>query len=255
MVKMSQKTILTAIQADFLKTDINEKYDLVMMNPPWKEYGVPFINKGVNLLNDGGELVCVMDYNKFTRSKAPGTFLDLQQRGYFKFIRCDSSRNKSGPFPGIGDSVAFVFVKGRTGETIIKNRVQETFSVQLMGNEKYPPQIPNESDIFDWSKNGIKIAAQGAGQKFDVPTVVFANRETVEKMKFGIFDSTSGKNFSGARVQTSKIDTKKFKEFLDKWNKVFWDNYCVSHGWMRLPPLRADLDFWIHEKTEEMEEW
>ncbi len=253
---MKKLTKLTAIHSNFLEHHFDEKYNLIVMNPPWKEFGVQFIDKGVNLLEDNGELVVVMDYNKFTRSGLPGTFLNLQSRGQFKFIRCDSSRNKEGPFPGIGDSIAFVFVKTKKPVvTTIKNRTGQTFQYKLKKNEKYPPQIPNEDQLFDWDQ-GIKIASQGAGQKFKVPTIVFTNRATVDKIKFGVYGINSEKNFSGARVLASDVDQTKFKAFLDKWNTVFWDNYCVSHGWMRFPPFRKDLDFWtIRTKKEKMEEW
>jgi len=236
---------MNKIHGDYLETEI-EKQDVITINPPWKKLGIKFIDKAVNDLNDGGKLVCVMDYNKFTRAKAPGTFYDLQQRGYFTFIRNDSSRNKQGPFPGIGDSVAFVFVKGKkpkNHKTVIKNRIGEEFEYELKGIEIYVPQIPNEDEIFDW-KNGIKIGSSGASQDFKEPTFIFANRLTYEKMKKGIFNKKEEKNFSGGKVPLSKINLEKFEEFLKKWNTVFWFNYTVSHGWMRLPPFRKDLDFW-----------
>ena len=233
------------IVGDYLDLEV-EKQDVITINPPWKKLGIQFIDKAVNDLKEGGKLVCVMDYNKFTRGKSPGTFYNLQQRGHFIFIRNDSSRNKNGPFPGIGDSVSFVFVKGKKSEnqrTLIKNRIGELFSYKLKGIEEYVPQIPNEDEIFDW-KNGIKIPATGASQDFKEPTLVFANRSTWEKTKIGIFSKKEEKNFSGGAISLSKIDKDKFLDFLKKWNQVFWDNYTVSHGWMRLPPFRKDLDFW-----------
>ena len=222
---------------DYLETEV-EKQDVITINPPWKHLGIKFIDKAVNDLNNGGKLICVMDYNKFTRGKAKGTFYDLQQRGYFVFIRNDSSRNKQGPFPGIGDSIAFVFIKSDKGEkpknykTQIKNRIGEIFDYELKGIEEYVPQIPNEDEIFDWN-NGIKIPSTGASQDFKEPTLVFANRLTWEKAKLKIvYNDKTNKSFNGAQIALSKINENNFRKFLKEWNTVFWFNYTTSHGWM-----------------------
>jgi len=236
------------IHANFLKYTFNEKYNLIVINPPWKIFGVKFIAKSVDLLTDGGQLVCIMDYNKFTRNKNQGSFYDLLQKGYFKYIRNDSSRNKDGPFPGIGDSIAFVWVKNKSGTTTIKNRTGKIFRMDIPKNNKYPPQIPNEKDFFDWE--GIKISATGASQDFKEPSVVFANRPSVDKIKYDIFSKKSEKNFSGAFVPLRLLNEEVFRKFIEENNQIFWENYCVSHGWMRFPPFRRDLDFWKNKKAE-----
>jgi len=243
---------MNKIIGSYLETEV-EKQDVICINPPWKTLGVKFIDKSVNDLKDGGKLVCVMDYNKFTRSKTGiGEFHNLMKRGYFRFIKMQSSRDKIGYFSGIADSIYFVFVKGdkpKGYKTTIINRIYNEFQIELKGNEQYPPMIPNESDYFDWD-DGIKFASNGAGWgvTFHEDRFIFAARSTFEKTKIMINDGKTEKVFAGCNVPLHLVHEDKMMKFLEENHRVFWDNYTVSHGWNRLPPFKKDLDIFKEVK-------
>lgn len=52
------------IKTNFLTYNVEEKYDLIISNPPF-DYAMEFINKGLSLITDGGYLIYFLRLNFF----------------------------------------------------------------------------------------------------------------------------------------------------------------------------------------------
>ncbi len=227
---------------DFLESLPQNKYKLIVINPPWKKLGIEFIKKSIKALVDGGQLICVMDYNKFTtKTLDKYSFFNLQKLGHFDFVSCESSRGPS-YFAGVADSVYFVFTKTHKpkGETTIKNRLHQTFKYQLKGNEFYVPQIPNEDDFFDW-KNGIIVNGCGSTSTWNEDKIAFKIRKKESLCVFQFVPKGEQVEQGGAVISANLVDFNTLKTFLLKNKDIIYDHYTVSHGWHRIPPIKKGL--------------
>ncbi len=109
---------LLVINEDFLKTEYNEKYDVIIMNPPFIKFGEKFILKGVEMLKGGGYLGCVMSPTwrsivtvKGQHRKAYTKMLGL---GHFHYIHMYSAKETTKLFDqNIGQVDVFVFQKNK----------------------------------------------------------------------------------------------------------------------------------------------
>jgi site-specific DNA-adenine methylase len=107
----AEKVNYQVINEDFLERDFGDKkYDLILMNPPWApdkktgmktgsanykhDGGTDFIDKAVDLLEEGGKLVAINGYANFTYNRSNkiknGSFRDLMNKGYFERIEVHS---------------------------------------------------------------------------------------------------------------------------------------------------------------------
>jgi len=247
--------IINKYHQDFLESEYPPQ-SLIMMNPPWAKIGNQFITKAVNILKPGGELVCIMDYNKFTRytSKNESMFRKLQKLGHFKFISTDVSWG-NGYFRQVADSVHFVWRKSERNmndyfdtdnnpkPTIIKNRKQEIFDYQLKGNEQYVPQMKNDLDFFDWD-NGIVAISCGSKMKFNKNKYGLFLRREYEKSIIKYIPKGAQTNFGGCMFPadgTDEVDLEMLEKLIKYNSKLFYNNYTVSHGWPRFPPFKRNL--------------
>ena len=253
----------------------NEKYDLILMNPPWaatskqrgkkvdKKHngGVDFIDKAVNLLKEGGVLVGIDGFENFNPKRinpTKGSFRDLLNRGYFKKIVTESGDKyceKTSHFFGRSDNVWFVFVKDtknpqvkKNRKTLIENKWGERFETILKENMKFIPQLPNEDEYFDWN-DGVEVPRFNNKHKgeplpliYDIIAIKTMKGEiVVECFKKG----TVLKNpLPGIINDEGLYDEQKVKELFEKLNKK--QNYvrCLysgKAGRLRLPPIKKSL--------------
>ena len=150
---------------DFLEMPFGtRKFDYIIMNPPWVKIGPQFIEKARTLLKKGGKLVCVIGYNQFTNLKGnPGSFNYLQKFCSFERIEVFKGMSKIDYFgnygTGVGDWCWFIWRNEKLNiNTHIVNRLGEEFQYTLKGNEMMVPQIPNETDYFDWDSGEFPTA-------------------------------------------------------------------------------------------------
>ena len=158
----------------FLTMDFKgKKFDIIIMNPPWVDLGIQFIEKAVSLLKPGGKLVTIMGLNQFSPmlykdAHINGTFRWLNNKGYFQRIetaRHDGAWGTRKFFPtGNGAACWFIWenISNRGLPTQMVNELGEEFIFNLTGAEWMVPEEPFEDiqDIVDWSKNGLIFGNQ-----------------------------------------------------------------------------------------------
>jgi len=243
------------ISDNFLEIDFKDKkYDLIFMNPPWKTFGIKFIDKAISLLKEGGKLVCIMGYAGFTpvsNKITKGSFRDLLHRGYFERIENHSGADfgiNYCPFKNRGNDLWFIFVKDtenpqtkRNNDTIIVNRLKEEFSTKLDIGMKYIPQIENEKDYFDY-KGGISVVGVDRGKitKHDTFGVrshsaeynitKYNKNETIDVSQIVVYD------------KNHEIDEDKLYTFFNQFeNKYLYKLYSHTGGYLRIPPIKREL--------------
>ncbi len=242
------KTLL--IDGDFLETEFTQKYDTIVMNPPWTSYGKKFIAKAEKLLKNKGKLICIVGYNEFaskiTKNIKPGSFLDLQQKGHFQRLENYSGGGHHGTrddyFTMVGDWIWFIWQKGvKKGSTQIVNRYGEEFSYTLDGNEYYVPQLPNERDYFDYN-DGI-VQSMRHCKKVDKETKTVFN--WTGKRGIEIEDCPAGVKWEGVTsTQFPLVDHKKLENWFNdigpkRLNALYFNTQ--GGGTFRFPPVRKDL--------------
>ncbi len=240
---------------NFLGETFNDKkFDIIVMNPPWKGIGIKFINHAVDLLKPGGKLVCIVSYNQFTDSfMRPGSFKDLQRRGTFERIESFKGKSQRDHFfqsnrdNPVGEWCWFIWHRTKAKMvTKLVNKLGQEFDYVLKGNEVYIPQLPNEEYYFDWV-DGINAYKQDAGKlkeggqiisRFDGLHVVSrtAHLEFTD-IKIGDVIPKTGSTYEG-------ITQEQFVKIFENVSANDLLNlYGVSQGGdrPRTPPLRKDL--------------
>ena len=231
--------------ADFLELNINEKYDLIVLNPPWKKLGIEFIKKSVSLLKNNGTLICVMDYNKFTRNKSEGSFYDLNNRGTFDYIWVQTSSTGSSKFEsyfkGIGDSIYFIWTNSKKDKkTKIKNRINEEFYIKIPKSAKYPPMFEDEYEFIDWD-SGVRVKTNGTKSVWKEDMYAIKLRRSEEDSDVFYLQKGTPSPISGSFIPCMLVNEKKLKKFIFENREKLIDGYMTSHGWLRLPPLKRDI--------------
>jgi hypothetical protein len=128
--------------------------------------------------------------------------------------------------------------------TTIKNRSQTVFEYTMKGNEQYVPQIPNEDDYFDWdveSGDGIKCTSGGSTSTYNREVYAIFLRRDPEKCIIKKLEIREPMSFGGCALDVDKVDFDKTKDFFLSNSEMLYDNYAVSHGWLRCPPIKRSL--------------
>jgi hypothetical protein len=245
--------ILTA-NNNFLEQNFGDrKYDTIIMNPPWVKVGRLFIEKARNLLKPNGKLICIIGYNQFANTTGnPGTFNYLQNTGHFERIEVFKGTSQRDYFckpvgKGVGDWCWFIWTKLGAGKTTIVNRLGEIFEYELKGNEYYVPQIPNETDYFDWD-NGVRSKDATANRISKSSGTYIVLRKLHKSLIIKYVPSGSFLKKKG--VIYRNIDISKTLEKLYK--KI--DLYTLyadskSGDRLRCPPIKKELIREYHEKS------
>ncbi len=242
--------IINTRAGDFLQeTFPNHNLDIIVGNPPWVGLGNKFINHAANLLPVGGRLVFIAGYNQFTDTKGrPGSFLDLQQRGSFEYIESFKGKTSRDYFyQDTGDAVGewcwFIWHKTNVKlVTTIVNKLGEEFEYVLQGNEAFIPQLPNESDYFDWDAGAEMLYLTNKTRVIrDSGWCFKMTKSKIHKIWWVNMDSASGE--AGLLVKGSWVDPDKFKDFFIKPAIDFHTLYAASKqsDVLRTPPIRKDL--------------
>ncbi len=216
----------------FLDPGFRETGDIFIMNPPFKENGIQFIEKAANLMRDGDKMVCIMATDMFSPMPLeeigqPGTFSWLNQKGKFERIELYRS-SKVGNMPldrvtfkGITATCWFVWSKGiRTeGETQITNTMDETFQYQLTGKETKIPMEPWEKikSYVNWDINTALnfIQTDANTKRFKKPEVKLGFKLYTDRI-----ESTEATDTGRTPIlilkndPDYKIDESKFKQFM-----------------------------------------
>ena len=159
------------INDDFNNFNTNEKYDVILMNPPFVKFGVKFIEKCMNMLNDKGFLGVVIHPNwrsvsttkKYDKSinkcQDKKLYTKMLNQGAFHFIHMYSIENTTELFKqAIGQVDTFVWQKGVSiDNTKIINSRNEEYTCNLNNYSQTPPVLPTYiyDKYFDQT-NGIK---------------------------------------------------------------------------------------------------
>jgi hypothetical protein len=215
------------------------------MNPPWVKIGVDFIDKAVDHLNPNGKLICIIGYNQFTKINGkPGTFNNLQQRGFFEHIEVFKGMSQADYFnnngQAVGDWCWFTWVKdpARKGNTTIVNRLKQSFDYTLKGNEFYVPQIPDETKYFDWDNGDRTISAIAKTKIKEEMTYVILRRSLTSSTFKKVRPSEILPSYGILFKITPPYVLKKLYKKIPLY-QLFADS--KSGDKLRCPPLRKDL--------------
>ena len=159
------------INDDFNNFNTNEKYDVILMNPPFAKFGLKFIEKCMCLLNDKGFLGVVIHPNWRTVSSTKKyntginkcqdkkLYTKMLMQGAFHFIHMYSINQTTELFKqAIGQVDTFVWQKGVSiDNTKIINSNNEEYTCNLNNYPQTPPVLPTYiyDKYFD-QINGIK---------------------------------------------------------------------------------------------------
>jgi len=226
------------VQGDFLETNHLEKYDLILMNPPWTNLGNKFINKAISLLRPGGRLVCITSYEGWTQGRTgntvKGSFKDLHNKGYFSRIEVIKASSDRDVFLNGNNWVWFIWENSKKNKkTTIVNRLGVTFKYQLKGNESYVPQIPNEESLFDWDSKILCHSVKKGGSRPE-------NCVSIEIKKTGIVINNvpSGEISNSLTCFIPNGDIDKIKKIITPdWGVLFNEKM----GSLRFPNLKESI--------------
>ncbi len=225
-------TIKTGVM-DFLKMDFKPTARVFIMNPPFDELGIGFIEKVANSMKEGDHMVCIMATDMFSpmelkSMKIPGTFHWLNQRGTFERIEMYRAA-MSGVMPkerlafeGRASTCWFVWEKKkvveRTTKTIIVNAMSEEFDYVLTGKETQIPKEPWDKikTFVDWDIDNSLLFLQTNKDKFWRP--LFEFRLSVVEGTSGIIPKPAGDDGLYAAVvvkdPTYQLDVAKLIDFF-----------------------------------------
>jgi len=154
------------VNEDFDKWETTERYDAIIMNPPFVAVGEKFIKKCMTLLKDKGFLGCVMSPTWRSVSSKSGnqkskTYTKMLEEGGFHYIHMYSYGDTTKAFnKTIGQVDTFVWQKGvKIDNTKIINLNGDEFYYDLNNYPQTPPVLP--SYIYD------KLFDQKSGFKWD----------------------------------------------------------------------------------------
>ncbi len=149
------------INEDFDVFDTDERYDVIIMNPPFVKKGEKFIIKCMDLLKDGGYLGCVMSptWRSITTKLRNKAYHKMLKSGGFHMIHMYSVKDTTESFGrNIGQVDTFVWQKGvDINNTKIINQNGDEYHTDLSKYPQTPPVLP--SYIYDRyfdQVNGLK---------------------------------------------------------------------------------------------------
>ncbi len=173
---------LNASSENFLTHNFgNQIFDFIIFNPPFKKYGIQFIEKGRQLLAPNGKLVVIMGTDMFNpmsvkANNEPGTFSWMNQRGHFERIELFDGSNKKNYFGGFTNTCWFIWTKeANTKPTIITNALGECFDYDLTGKETFIPMEPYHviKDYVEWDlSKALNFAQNNGGKKANDQIVI-----------------------------------------------------------------------------------
>ena len=213
------------------------------MNPPWVKIGRLFIDKAIGLLKPNGKLICIIGYNQFANTSGkPGTFNYLQKLGYFQRIEVFKGQTPRDYFKGRGDWCWFIFINSKAKSTTIVNRLGETFEYKFKGNEYYVPQIPNETDYFDWDDGTPhKTVNANSISKFKGSYISLRQiKSSIKNIDKGEFILNKGMIFENM----SKYTLEKLHKEIPLY-QLYADS--KSGDKLRCPPIKKELQEMIKE--------
>jgi len=205
---------IKCIEADFNEWNTTERYDVILMNPPFKTFGEKFVLKAAGLLKDGGYLGVVMSPTWRTVGVDVGrkAYYKLLQQGGFHMIHMYSAKDTVDLFKQtIGQVDTFVWQKGVTvANTKITNQRGEEYSCDLSNYPQAPPVLPAYiyNQHFDQS-DGLKW------NRFTNP-----RNKTYGPAENIFTDITTGKEFNCNDTNIEK--TKGKKVVVDQHLKNYW---------------------------------
>jgi hypothetical protein len=149
------------INEDFGDFNTANKYDVIIMNPPFINKGEKFIIKCIDMLKPNGYLGCVMSpfWRSVTTTLGKKAYYKMLQKGGFHMIHMYSKEETSDLFGrDIGLVDTFVWQKGaEINNTKIINQQGDEYQVDLKKYPQAPPVLPSYiyDKYFD-QVNGIK---------------------------------------------------------------------------------------------------
>ena len=198
------------INDDFNNFNTNEKYDIILMNPPFAKFGLKFIEKCMSMLNDKGFLGVVIHPSWRTPSTTKKDGINKEQnkklytkmlnQGAFHFIHMYSIDKTTELFKQtIGQVDTFVWQKGVKEKTKIINSNNEEYTCNLNNYPQTPPVLPTYiyDKYFD-QINGIKWNRFGhpRDKSYGITNIKFT-------------DKTNNKEYTCNQVNIDKTKGKK----------------------------------------------
>ena len=149
------------INENFNQFETDERYDVIIMNPPFVHYGEKFIIKCMHLLKPNGYLGCVMSptWRSITTKLGNKAYHKMLQSGGFHMIHMYSAKDTTELFGrNIGQVDTFVWQKGvEINNTKIINQNGDEYHTDLSKYPQAPPVLPSYiyDKYFD-QENGLK---------------------------------------------------------------------------------------------------
>ena len=210
------------INKDFNDFETNEKYDVIIMNPPFVKLGEKFILKAMDMLTDKGFLGCVMSpiwksvVLKETQHRK--AYTQMVKTGGFHYIHMYSNKKTSELFnQSIGQVDVFVWQKGvKVDKTEIINVDDEQYYYDLTNYTQTVPVMPAYiyNKYFDQA-NGSKWYRFGSLRD--------TRNESYGKVDIEFFDEVTGKKALCNKANVEK--TKGKKVIVDRdFNRYYVDN-------------------------------
>lgn len=149
------------INENFMEWNTSKKFDVIIMNPPFKDLGEKFICKCIDLLKDGGYLGVVMlpTWRSITTTIGNKSYYKLLQEGGFHLIHMYSANDTRELFrKSIGQVDTFVWQKGVSiNNTKVVNQRGDEYFVDLSNYPQAPPVLhPRVYDKYFDQVNGLK---------------------------------------------------------------------------------------------------
>ena len=211
------------INQDFKDWSTKEKYDVIIMNPPFVKFGEKFILKAMGLLTDKGYLGCVMSPTWRSISSTSGnqdkkTYTQMVKTGGFHYINMYSTDKTTEMFKqDIGQVDVFVWQKGvKIDKTEIINVDNEKYFYDLTNYTQTVPVMP--AYIYD------KYFDQENGSKW----YMFTSLRDIRNESYGNVDIEFTDEVTGKKALCNKANvekTKGKKVIVDQnFNRYFVDN-------------------------------
>jgi len=182
-----QKGYTNVIRADFMEWEIDMKFDVILINPPYQDSSknnnatslwIPMLKKCIEL---GGIVAAVSPINWLNIDMAKYQFLKESKISKAKIYDLNNT-----PFKGVGIRVGYMIIEGKNDNSntiFVDSNTNEEISINLNISGNLPGQI-NNSMLSIWNKTMTLDKKMGITRKGQLHTQRKAYWSETKSKKF-----------------------------------------------------------------------